>query len=59
MTARTAFWRGFRDGAPFTVIVVPFALLFGVVARDAGLDVLQTMSMSVLVIAGALREAGA
>ncbi|MCB1337505.1 MAG: AzlC family ABC transporter permease [Maritimibacter sp.] len=53
MTARTAFWRGFRDGAPFTVIVVPFALLFGVVARDAGLDVLQTMSMSVLVIAGA------
>lgn len=28
-------------------------MLFGVVARDAGLDILQTMAMSVLVIAGA------
>ncbi|MBE3638439.1 AzlC family ABC transporter permease [Mangrovicoccus algicola] len=48
-----AFWRGYRDCAPFTLIVVPFSMLFGVVARDAGLDVLQTMSMAVLVIAGA------
>ena len=28
-------------------------MLFGVVARDAGLDILQTIAMSVLVIAGA------
>ncbi|WP_172329108.1 AzlC family ABC transporter permease [Mangrovicoccus sp. HB161399] len=48
-----AFWRGYRDCAPFILIVVPFSMLFGVVARDAGLDVLQTMSMAVLVIAGA------
>lgn len=53
MTPRTAFWHGFQGGAPFTVIVIPFALLFGVVARDAGLDVLQAMAMAVLVIAGA------
>ncbi len=48
-----AFRRGFRDCAPFILIVVPFSMLFGVVAREAGLDVLQTMSMAVLVIAGA------
>ena len=53
MTPRQAFWRGYLDCAPFILIVVPYSMLFGVVARDAGLDVLQTMSMSVLVIAGA------
>ncbi|SPF78016.1 AzlC family ABC transporter permease [Pseudoprimorskyibacter insulae] len=53
MTPRAAFWSGFWACAPFVVIVVPYSTLFGVVARDAGLDVLQTMSMSVLVIAGA------
>lgn len=53
MTARDAFWRGFRDCSPFILIVVPYAMLFGVVARAAGLDILQAMSMSVLVIAGA------
>ena len=53
MTPRQAFWRGYLDCAPFILIVVPYSILFGVVARDAGLDILQTMSMSVLVIAGA------
>ncbi|WP_137700676.1 AzlC family ABC transporter permease [Marimonas lutisalis] len=53
MTKSQAFWRGFRDCAPFIIIVAPYSMLFGVVARDAGLDVLQTMSMAVLVIAGA------
>lgn len=51
--SRRAFWHGYRDCAPFILIVVPYSMLFGVVARDAGLDLLQTMSMSVLVIAGA------
>ena len=50
---RAAFWQGYRDCAPFVTVVVPFSLLFGVVARDAGLDILQVMTMSVLVIAGA------
>lgn len=53
MTPRRAFWRGYLDTAPFVLIVVPFSMLFGVVARDAGLDVLQTITMSVVVIAGA------
>ncbi len=53
MNRKQAFWRGFRDCAPFTIIVAPYSMLFGVVARDAGLDVLQAMSMSVVVVAGA------
>ena len=51
--ARSAFWRGFRDCSPFVLIVIPYSMLFGVVARDAGLAVYEVMSMSVLVIAGA------
>ena len=48
-----ASWRGLLDVLPFLLIVVPFAVLFGVVARDAGLNLFEAMSMSVLVIAGA------
>jgi predicted branched-subunit amino acid permease len=51
--AQAAFWRGARGALPFVIVVGPFGLLFGVVATEAGLDVLATMSMSVLVIAGA------
>lgn len=50
---RAAYWSGFRTGAPFVLVVVPFALLFGVVAQEAGLSIAQLMSMTVLVIAGA------
>ena len=52
-TTRAAYWQGFRDGAPFFFVVSPFALLFGVVATEAGLDVLEAMAFSVVVIAGA------
>ncbi len=51
------YWRGVRDGAPFVLVVCPFALLFGVVASEAGLALSQTMGMSVLVIAGAAQFA--
>ncbi len=50
---RAAFQRGFMAAAPFILVVIPFAVLFGVVAQEAGLNILQLMSMSVLVIAGA------
>ncbi len=49
----SAYWQGFRAGAPFVLVVAPFGLLFGVVAAEAGLDTVQTMAMTVLVIAGA------
>lgn len=48
-----AYWQGFRAGLPFVLVVAPFGLLFGVVATEAGLDIVQTMVMTVLVIAGA------
>ena len=52
-TPKTAYWRGVRDGAPFLLVVGPFALLFGVVATEAGLNLAQVMGFSILVIAGA------
>ncbi|MDJ0993420.1 MAG: AzlC family ABC transporter permease [Dinoroseobacter sp.] len=47
------YWEGFRAGAPFLLVVVPFGMLFGVVGTEAGLDFAQVMGFSVLVIAGA------
>ena len=54
---RKYYWQGFWAGAPFVLVVAPFGLLFGVVATEAGLDIVQTMSMTVLVIAGAAQFA--
>ncbi len=51
--APNAFRLGIRDGSPFLLVVIPFALLFGVVSREAGLDVTQALAFSVVVIAGA------
>jgi 4-azaleucine resistance transporter AzlC len=50
---RSPFLRGCLASAPFVIVVVPFALLFGVVATEAGLDLLQVMLFSFSVFAGA------
>lgn len=52
-TTNSAYWKGVRDGAPFILVVAPFALLFGVVSTEAGLNVWETLAFSILVIAGA------
>ena len=52
-TRKSAFRVGFLAGLPFLLIGVPFAVLFGVVATEAGLSVAQTIGFSLLVIAGA------
>lgn len=52
-TQKAAFWLGVRHGAPFIFLLVPFGLLFGVVATEAGLNLLEVMSFSIVVIAGA------
>ena len=52
-TKKSSFQEGVIAGLPFTVFVIPFATLFGVVATEAGLDLAQTMGFSFLVIAGA------
>ncbi len=52
-TGKSPFWLGFRDALPFLLVVAPFAFLFGVVAADVGLDMLQIIAMSITVFAGA------
>lgn len=52
-TPKAAYWQGFRDGLPFLLVIMPFSLLFGVVATEAGLNVFEALSFSVVVIAGA------
>lgn len=49
---RTQFLSGITHGVPFILILVPFALLFGVVGTEAGLNLTEVMGFSVLVIAG-------
>jgi predicted branched-subunit amino acid permease len=50
---RRAYWQGFRDGLPFLLVIVPFGMLFGVVAAEAGWSLAEIVATSVLVIAGA------
>ncbi|WP_136636592.1 AzlC family ABC transporter permease [Pseudooceanicola onchidii] len=52
-TPQAAYWQGFRDGLPFLLVIMPFSVLFGVVATEAGLNVLEALTFSVVVIAGA------
>ncbi|MEP2028565.1 MAG: AzlC family ABC transporter permease [Paracoccaceae bacterium] len=52
-TTKAAFWQGLRDGAPFLLVVVPFSVLFGVLATEAGLNLVQAMAFSIVVFGGA------
>lgn len=52
-TTKSYFVKGMLDGAPFILVIIPFSLLFGLIAAEAGLSVLQAMTFSVVVIAGA------
>lgn len=57
-TTKSPFWMGCRDAAPFLLVVGPFAVLFGVLATEAGLNLVETMTFSFLVIAGAAQLTG-
>jgi 4-azaleucine resistance transporter AzlC len=48
-----AFWHGCRDSLPFLLVIIPFGMLFGVLAAEAGWRLSETIAMSVMVIAGA------
>lgn len=50
---RSAYLRGVKTGFPFILVVAPFALLFGVVATEAGMSLVQVMGFSIVVVAGA------
>ena len=56
-TTKSAFWAGFRDSAPFVIVAAPFAVLFGLLATEAGLNVFESLAFSVVVIAGAAQFA--
>ena len=48
-----SFFQGLRTGLPFVLMIVPFGAVFGLIATEAGLPVVQVMVLSALVIAGA------
>lgn len=52
-TPKSAYFRGVADSAPFILVIIPFASLFGLLAAEAGLSVVEALSFSVVVIAGA------
>lgn len=52
-TSKSALTRGLVASLPFLIVMLPFALVFGVVAADLGLGLEQTVWFSALVIAGA------
>lgn len=56
---RNDFRRGFRAMTPLWLGVVPFGIAYAVTARAAGLSVLETQAMSVLVFAGSAQVSAA
>jgi len=58
-TRRDAFFAGVRSILPITLGVIPFGLIAGVVASEAGLGTLQSYSLSPIMFAGAAQLATA
>ncbi|MDU9005658.1 AzlC family ABC transporter permease [Sedimentitalea todarodis] len=56
-TAKSYFWKGIRDSSPFIFVAAPFGLLFGVLATEAGLKLVETMTFTMTVFAGAAQFA--
>ena len=56
-TPKSWYWAGFRAGVPFLLVVMPFGMLFGVVATEMGLTPVQVMAFSSVVFAGAAQFA--
>ena len=56
---RTGFWRGFLAIAPLWLGVVPFGIVYAVIARDAGLSVVETQALSLFVFAGSAQFSAA
>lgn len=50
---KTSFLSGAKAMLPITTGVIPFGLVMGTVAANANLTIIQTMSMNILVFAGA------
>ena len=51
-TPRSEFWAGARDVAPFCLGVIPFGLVSGAIAVQAGFSVVEATALSLIVFAG-------
>ena len=47
------FFKGIKDTSPLMIPVIPFGIIFGVLAIDLGLTPLTTIAMSVIIFGGA------
>ena len=56
--AITAFWQGVKAAGPILVGVVPFGITCGVMGLTAGLTSVETVTMSLMVFAGASQFVG-
>ena len=54
-TRRAAFWKGCRESTPFFLVSCLFGLLFGVLAAEAGLGIIESMAFTVLLFAGSVQ----
>jgi len=54
---KTSYVKGVLTGLPLIVAYIPFALVFGVFAANLGLSVVEAVSMSAVVVAGAAQFA--
>lgn len=57
MTPKSAAIMGAKNGSPFILVLLPFAVLFGVLANQAGLSIQAALGFSFLVIAGSAQFA--
>ena len=57
MTPKSAAIMGAKNGSPFILVLLPFAVLFGVLANQAGLSIEAALGFSFLVIAGSAQFA--
>lgn len=56
--ARREFWAGVRAEIPLLVGVLPFGLIYGVLAREAGIPPAAAVAMSSIVLAGSAQFIG-
>lgn len=52
-TPKSYFWKGILDSLPFVFVAGPFGVLFGVLAVEAGLSLVEIMTFTMTVFAGA------
>ena len=51
-TAKSEFLHGFKDELPILVGVIPFGMIYGILALSAGLSKAEAQAMSIIVFAG-------